>query len=264
MPEQTSPEARRWRLQGLIVDGPSLQIHQGDKLLSAEPTQVASLLTLIEAWPEIVDKNTLIDRVWGQRIVSDSAVHKTISLLRQQLREAGADDLIETRHRLGYRLTQPPQALDQQAPTTQRPSRPRSRKPQWPRFVPAWLWGLPILVVIGLIAWYWLIEAPTSEEPGSVEAKPPAVVDHSAALSGRDIDTLIELARSSMPDDLAFADQALTIARRQLKSPSPDSTSRMAGRAARASAWTTPCEPRAFTTMTSQKPRRYWRADSWT
>ena len=203
-----SPETRRWRLHDLIVDGPSLQIHQGGRVLSTEPTQVASLLALIEAWPEIVDKNTLIEKVWGQPVVSDSAVHKTISLLRQQLREAGADRLIETRHRLGYRLTEEPQAIIE--PNGTAPSDdPSSSKPSSVAAPRPKLWAAVTVMLLGLLWWFWPAESPSEAPPDIVETGPSTAQDPSDVLAERDFDELVELARASMPDDLELAKQAL-------------------------------------------------------
>jgi DNA-binding winged helix-turn-helix (wHTH) protein/tetratricopeptide (TPR) repeat protein len=210
-----APRHRRWRLDELIVDEPSLQILSNEEVVTTEPAQVQTLIALIEAWPEIVDKNRLIDRVWGQRVVSDAAVHKTISLLRRQLNGVGAGDCIETRHRLGYRLTRPPVVLEP-ASTETPAAQAGSQSSVHGRWVPA---ILVIVVLIGAaVAVFrpWLV--PT--EPAVVDAPdaalPASETRITGALASRDFDGLIDLARTSLPADLELAELALNEAEGRL------------------------------------------------
>ncbi len=217
MNDSSQLQHRRWRVGDLVVDEPSLQILKNGRVVTAESAQVSTLLALIEAWPEIIDKNRLIERVWGQRVVSDAAVHKTISLLRRQLREAGASDLIETRHRMGYRLSRPADELvddgafaDDGIVATLDDRDPGAAF--W-RF----LWSGAGLVIILLVWLLW--PGPERSSPAESVAAPPARLSapHDTALAGQSIDALIALADSSMPSDLELAEQALAVARDQLE-----------------------------------------------
>jgi DNA-binding winged helix-turn-helix (wHTH) protein/tetratricopeptide (TPR) repeat protein len=226
------PQHRRWRLGELIVDEPGLQILKGSRVVTAESAQVSTLIALIDAWPEIIDKNRLIDEVWGQRVVSDAAVHKTISLLRRQLREAGASDLIETRHRMGYRLSCPAEELVGDDAFVDRglADEPEARRDDRHRSAAGWrfLWSGAGLVLALLVWLLW----PGPERSSPAESVAGPEVDrpeaHGAALSGLSIDALIELASSSIPADLEMAEQVLTEARLRL-----ESSPRQTGNAAR-------------------------------
>jgi DNA-binding winged helix-turn-helix (wHTH) protein/tetratricopeptide (TPR) repeat protein len=232
MTDSMQPQHRRWRLGELVVDEPSLQILKGARVVTAESAQVSTLIALIDAWPEIIDKNRLIDEVWGQRIVSDAAVHKTISLLRRQLREAGARDLIETRHRMGYRLSCPPEVLvgDDDLIRAGRPDGLAARREDHQRsaFARRFLWTGAGLVLALLVWLLW----PGAERsvPAEIVAGPEAGLPEAddAALRGQSIDALIELARTSIPNDLEMAELALTEARLRLaSSPGRTDTSAM-------------------------------------
>ncbi len=88
------------------VAGRRLVLEASAERLPADTQQVDVLICLIRAFPAIVSKDELIERVWGGRYVTDAALHKTLSNLRKLLREAHGGELIETRHRRGYQLTQ--------------------------------------------------------------------------------------------------------------------------------------------------------------
>lgn len=104
-PERQGSEPSFYRLGPFRLDAIGKRLQLGDNRLSADAQQVDILLCLIRAYPGIVAKDDLIDRVWGGRFVTDAALHKSISELRKILRESGdGQDWIETRHRRGYQL----------------------------------------------------------------------------------------------------------------------------------------------------------------
>ncbi|AKS40437.1 winged helix-turn-helix domain-containing protein [Wenzhouxiangella marina] len=212
MTSSPDPEHRRWRIGELIVDEPSLQIRRGDRVITAEASQVATLIALIDAWPEIIDKNRLIDCVWGQRVVSDAAVHKTISLLRRQLRDAGAGECIETRHRMGYRLAC---KAEQLAAGDGFPARVDAghRNGAVQRFL--WTGAALIVVLLVWLLWPGMDRTVPGESMAGAEAGLPEA--SAAVLAGQSIDALLELADSSLPADLELAEQALSEARDKLE-----------------------------------------------
>lgn len=105
-------QRRQFRIDGFVVDGTARRLLRDDHDIGADAQQVGVLMHLAEQWPDIVDKHSLIEQVWGGRYVTDAALHKTISTLRKQLRELGVQhDWIHTRHRRGYQLAMAPQWL---------------------------------------------------------------------------------------------------------------------------------------------------------
>jgi DNA-binding winged helix-turn-helix (wHTH) protein len=74
--------------------------------VEVEPRVFDLLLHLIENRHRLVDKDDLIARVWGGRIVSDSALTKAINTARKAIGDDGrAQRLIRTSSRRGYALS---------------------------------------------------------------------------------------------------------------------------------------------------------------
>ncbi len=72
------------------------------------------LWTLLQAEGAVVEKDRLIEQVWGRRIVTDAALMKQITRLRQALGpEAAGDAVIETVRGVGYRWVPAVRPLDQ-------------------------------------------------------------------------------------------------------------------------------------------------------
>src|ERR1700720_3438798 len=95
------------------------------------------LMALIEASGAVVDKNTLMDRVWPDRIVEDNSLQAQISALRKAF--AADRDLIRTIAGRGYQFTGEIRAIsanpDAQAAAgmaqpTSTPSRPPTNLPE--------------------------------------------------------------------------------------------------------------------------------------
>jgi DNA-binding winged helix-turn-helix (wHTH) protein len=202
-----------WQLGPVSVDVANLQILTGKRVLTNETSQVYVLLALIEAWPDILDKDQLIERAWPNRLVSDSAVHKSISLLRRSLAAGGLEPSIETRHRLGYRLAVEPVPLV--APAFSSRTEDFLRPARKPRR--AWLGsGLGLAVLLMLVGLFWYAGL---RETGQLTAETgfdAARADVEPGLAELEIERLLELARRSTPNDLAMAEQALTAADQQL------------------------------------------------
>src|ERR1700745_1290944 len=95
------------------------------------------LMALIEASGAVVDKNTLMNRVWPDRIVEDSSLQAQIYALRKAF--AADRDLIRTIAGRGYQFTAvirtvstrlDPHAIAGTPQPTSTPSRPPTNVPQ--------------------------------------------------------------------------------------------------------------------------------------
>jgi DNA-binding winged helix-turn-helix (wHTH) protein/TolB-like protein/Flp pilus assembly protein TadD len=97
----------------------SSEFHVGDWLVQPDQCRLSSagrivqvrakvmdLLTYLAAHPgEVVSKERLLDDLWGSRMVSESALTRTVTELRQALGDnAEAPHLLETIPKRGYRL----------------------------------------------------------------------------------------------------------------------------------------------------------------
>ncbi len=73
-----------------------------------EPLAMQLLVVLAEHSGEVVTREGLGERCWGNPYVGDDALNRAIGAVRRGLRDSGADDgLIETIPRTGYRLKAP-------------------------------------------------------------------------------------------------------------------------------------------------------------
>lgn len=81
------------------------ELYQGGRVTKLTPKAASVLTALLEGAPDLVTKEVLLRRVWGERSVGDEVLTTCI----QELRRALDDDArnpryIETRHRRGYRF----------------------------------------------------------------------------------------------------------------------------------------------------------------
>lgn len=95
----------------------------GDVMI--EPRVMEVLTALADARGRVLTRTDLISRCWRGQVVGDDSINRAISESRRALRGAGADVVIETVPKIGYRIAdtrQPlPPAIDQHEPS----SRPR-------------------------------------------------------------------------------------------------------------------------------------------
>ena len=128
----------------LVRDGRTVQVR----------AKVMDLLAYLAERPgEVIPKGKLLDDVWGSQAISESALTRTVTELRQALGDdAEQPRLLETIPKRGYRLIGPvgliPQAVD--APPPGPAPRVRSRR----RTVLA-VGALAVASLLGVGAWAW-------------------------------------------------------------------------------------------------------------
>jgi len=207
--EASEAAPRRYQLGRFQVDAASLSIRIDGEDCGAEAMQVRTLLALIEAHPGVVSKDALIEQVWGGRYVTDAAVHKTISLLRRLLTDRGGEELIRTRHRLGYQLLVEPRVLaDGEAGIGEVAAEPPSPRPlrrqRWlPSATVALLATVLVLSAVGLLL-HWR-EPPPPLIPVAELTLPARAVPE---LDGFDNEALLKLSRDALPADPDLAQAA--------------------------------------------------------
>lgn len=72
--------------------------------LAIPPKELQVLITLLEARGNLVHKNLIIDKVWGDTLVGDESLTRCIYSLRRLLRESKNNRFIDTVYGKGYRL----------------------------------------------------------------------------------------------------------------------------------------------------------------
>jgi DNA-binding winged helix-turn-helix (wHTH) protein len=208
------------------VAGRRLLLDPGAERLAADTQQVEVLICLIRAFPAIVSKDELIERVWGGRYVTDAALHKTLSNLRKLLREAHGGELIETRYRRGYQLTlaavavpsgvagaEPsPQAATSTPAPDVLPAAERSAPSRWSR-------GAAIAAVLLTILVLAAVAYRARRDEPAVPALPPETLtlapEVQASLRNLEQAALIQAIKDALASDPGFARQASAELRRR-------------------------------------------------
>jgi DNA-binding winged helix-turn-helix (wHTH) protein/Tol biopolymer transport system component len=86
-------------------DSQAQKLIQGEEEVQLEPISSDLLLCLVNHHGDVVSKDLLIEHVWKNRIVSDSAITRVISLLRKHLKDDPVKPVyIRTIHKQGYSL----------------------------------------------------------------------------------------------------------------------------------------------------------------
>ncbi|MFN3944873.1 MAG: winged helix-turn-helix domain-containing protein [Allosphingosinicella sp.] len=87
------------------------QVVRGSRHETLEPRAMQVLVALAESPGTIVSHDDLIERCWDGRIVSDNAIHRAISRVREVVRTLGDGELaVETISKVGYRIVLRPAA----------------------------------------------------------------------------------------------------------------------------------------------------------
>ena len=95
----------RYRFGQCTLDRETATLHGPDGLIVLRRQTWRLLLELLERAPSLVERDVLLDRVWGRTALSPNALPQTISELRQALGDtARSPRYIETCHGRGYRL----------------------------------------------------------------------------------------------------------------------------------------------------------------
>ena len=110
--------SRTMKIGGWTLDTGSqrLQSEGFDHVL--EPKDLSVLLHLVEAAPNMVSTEELLERSWPGVVVGDNALHQVIGRLRRAFGDdARSPSYIETLPRRGYRLMQPTKHVEADAQT---------------------------------------------------------------------------------------------------------------------------------------------------
>lgn len=94
-------------------------IHGQGKSTRVKPRSMAVLLCLADADGDVVDKNDLMDAVWGQSIVTDDVLTQSIVELRKAFDDhANHPKVIETIRKVGFRLMPAVTSADAKSPSS--------------------------------------------------------------------------------------------------------------------------------------------------
>ena len=95
----------RYRFGGVVVDTDTYELRAAGRPVEVEPQVFGVLTHLLAHRDRVVTKEELLDAVWGNRFVSESALTTRIKQARQAVGDDGqAQRVIRTVHGRGYRM----------------------------------------------------------------------------------------------------------------------------------------------------------------
>jgi len=94
-----------YQFEHYFVDQENRKLFCGNKIVTDDEKSVTLLSLLCESYPEVVDKQRLIDSLWPEQVVTDWSLSKLVSDVRQLLDDSGKDQgYIKTVRGRGFRL----------------------------------------------------------------------------------------------------------------------------------------------------------------
>jgi len=169
-----------------------------------EPRVMAVLVCLAARAGQVVSRDEFIAEVWGGRIVTDDALSRTISVLRQSLRDdSHVPRYIRTVPKVGYTLLVAPQPLESAAPAAAPVGPvPVAHAPPRRRWWWAGIAAGALALALALVGLWQLRRAPPPSEPPPPSAVARLAVlpfdTHAARDFGRDVG-------DEMADEIAAA-----------------------------------------------------------
>ena len=95
----------RYAFGDVVLDTDRFELRRGGEPVHVEPQVFSVLMLLVERRHRVVHKTELLDEVWGDRFVSESALTSRIKAARQAVGDDGtAQQVIRTAHGRGYQL----------------------------------------------------------------------------------------------------------------------------------------------------------------
>ena len=93
------------RAGDLTLDSRSRRARAGDREIDLTKTEFDLLVAFMRAPDRAFDRDTLLDRVWGDWYSDAHVVDVTVARLRRKLADAGLPEVIDTVRGVGYRLS---------------------------------------------------------------------------------------------------------------------------------------------------------------
>ena len=112
------------RFDGCVLDVERFELRRDGEPVALEPQAMRILIELINHRDKVVAKTQLLDTVWGDRFVSESALTTQIKELRRAVGDTGRDQrIVKTVHGRGYMFIAPVE--DDTAPPAPEPEAER-------------------------------------------------------------------------------------------------------------------------------------------
>ena len=111
--EQLRDREKVFRFDDVEVRARPIGVRRGDRMIGVEPKAHAVLMVLLNRAGEAIERETLLDTVWGHRHVTPSVLNRIVAQLRRALGDDASNPrYIQTLHGRGYRFMVQPERLD--------------------------------------------------------------------------------------------------------------------------------------------------------
>jgi TolB-like protein/DNA-binding winged helix-turn-helix (wHTH) protein len=145
-----------YRFDDFLADPETWRLTRGGQEIHLEPVVLKLLIYLVTHRGRLVSRQELMDTVWGDTVISDSALTKAVGRLRQALGdESAAPRYLETVHSQGYRFMAEVEEIEQ----ADRPAKSSRRR--------AWYVGGAIAVLaLAVVLWTqppWVDQSPGND-----------------------------------------------------------------------------------------------------
>ena len=116
-----------YEFDGCVLDRTTQELRRDGELVHVEPQVLAVLELLVANRDRMVTKIELLDEVWGDRFVSESALTSRIKLARKACGDSGREQrIVKTVHGRGYRFVAD---VVERRPGRDAPPAPRAGQP---------------------------------------------------------------------------------------------------------------------------------------
>jgi len=146
---ETGKASKVYKFGPFRLDGTSRLLFRNGGMVALPPKVIETLVILVENAGELVEKETLLKRVWPDAFVEENSLAQNISLLRRTFGE-NSSSYIETVPKRGYRFVAPISTSTEEAPPL-----------PTPRPVKHWKWAAVALAAcLGLFSLFLLTRQP--------------------------------------------------------------------------------------------------------
>lgn len=102
---QERESSARQEYRGVVLDTAAARISKGEKSCELTKNELKILYCLFRHPGEIVSRADMIDYLWDNEVfIDDNTLSVNITRIRSKLKEIGAENFIETKRGMGYRI----------------------------------------------------------------------------------------------------------------------------------------------------------------
>jgi DNA-binding winged helix-turn-helix (wHTH) protein/TolB-like protein len=159
-----------YRFDDFVVEPETWRLSRSGQEIHLEPVVLKLLIYLISHRDQLVEQQELMDTVWGDTVISESALRQAVARLRKALGDDfDTPSYVETVHSKGYRFIAEVQETDSSDHADSAPVEPRKTAER--RVLIA---GAAIVILV-LLAVFWT-RAPQQETPHNLQIGSLAVL----------------------------------------------------------------------------------------